>query len=747
MTDYIPSFQNWQLCRGDFQSVIDTTYNAGIDDSIARQYMYNVPLCNFNNNRFINFADCNYPTPWESMAKHSWGQGWGFYQQDGEWTFKFPSWNNGMGVGGWNAGFGMNPWSNMGWTPGATPSKSDKEGETAADKDYNRKHAKLLALVKQLVEHTKLSDSIKDELDVAMKTKSGEKPEDKYNRLKEAYDKIDKAIVEKFLKSDEAKQFLTEAIKDKYVSASSGTHEKSFYAELLGTGFEYKGTDTDDALLSLEQSIEGLADNGGEVEGDTILGHLNNYVNGGNTSYPILDVISSWNTAHRGTEKRNIISFIAKEYAANKQDSEKKDIKDKALTPIVMSLVKTAENYTSELDTESKEALETAIKNVKKSLDNVKTDKNATVPADLATNFDNLYVLTRAAATAVLQNKVNATYNDIDSKVFDNELFMNDMKKDLKEEGLTTDVNVKVSEENQELEEANKKKKVKKENNAGDTPKTAQEEINALVANGSVVELKVKYADADKKEYTVYEEAQVTGDRDYKRLFIIKDDKVVVLENRKLKDGKITEVKEGVATKYSAVDPDDIEEAVEEANDKIEKEEEEKAAKEAKEKEIKELKDKYDLSKEEIKDANKIGKVLKKRLCGNTNEDNWDEIVGKMSDITPENVIYVLANFKANGWNSWNWSEVGFFGQTVKEYNDQKAEVMETMRGHIKTYIEDQIKILGKDNPKTNELQKLLDTVNSITFTETSNKVSKGEKENAEKMDRVVRRTLQILDI
>lgn len=495
------------------------------DDSLARQNMFAVPSYNFNSfTPYGGIMDNSYLTnPMYTVRMSAWGT---------------PAWNdinNGNYSNLWNnngnmwGNVGGNMWGNMGWNGGNANGPDNNSNLSAEEKGFQRKYNTLLGLVKQLKTYDGLSNSQKDALDVASRGSKGTW-EEKYKALKEAYDKIDKDTIKEFVIENSHKLGVSKDIK-------GNTKDKdSFYNRLLGCGFEYEDAGADEILDRFCEGIKQLRDGNAtspDVEG--IIAYFNENSDGKST-YDILDFVSSWNNEYK--KEGHVIDHIAKYYNKIGDKDQLATAKSKILAPLVSKMIDKANSVKGSLDESSKEKMSKAIEDLRTALDNTKTEKNSKVDSKLSKAFDKVYLLTRQAAMITLRNDVKGYYGEVDSEVFNDELFEKETTDDLKNEGFSdaeiNNTEVKISEK--------KAKKAEKGENAESKDidkKTAVEQVAKLKADGIIEELNVK-----SNGYTMYREKNMTGGSngdgkaDYAKLFYInKDGKLVEWKNKKF-DGK-----------------------------------------------------------------------------------------------------------------------------------------------------------------------------------------------------------------
>ena len=174
---YLPSYHD--LCSGSMQGCMNIFIDSKMHHMATYPSLFFMPQFNFNN--YSQYPTCNTNNYWMLDPNVAVAQ---FLNQN-------PTFN----LGG----------SNMQWTnpifpqypmgPGATTPQTAEE--ITAQQKYNR----LYSLVNQLKNYDKLSTEIKAELQAALLDTSGSY-NDKYTRLKTAYDKVGDNIVKKFLKEE-----------------------------------------------------------------------------------------------------------------------------------------------------------------------------------------------------------------------------------------------------------------------------------------------------------------------------------------------------------------------------------------------------------------------------------------------------------------------------------------------------------------------------------------------------------------
>lgn len=584
---YYTNQQAYDMSSGTQWGSMNIHLNQIWDDLIARRGLYDVPVYDFSN--FNQYTTPTLNNPFPQIMSYTMGQL--------DWQNK---------IGGGNGLFDANgnfqaPWlqnpaqlwsSSLGWNPSASAGQgSAPKTETEEDRDFQRKYNTLLALTKQLVECEDLTRKEKDDLNSVIRNPKGNWKE-RYAALKKVYNEIDK---------DTVKEFLETAVGLGAGREINSKKSNSFYNELQAAGYEYDNSAIDKEINDLYDAISSISDNNGNPESSDILGEIQ----AGKSN--ILDVISSYNTHKKdsstSTDKR-IIDHIAKNYNAIDDDSTRETAREKVLKPIVNALLDKARDVKDDMDADSRKKVEKAISNVEDALNNSKK----TVDSSLAGAFDTLYLLTRMGAMANLRNEAIAYYGEIDSEIFNKDLFADETIKDLRAEGYTQDeinkCEVKVKKEakveetdEEDLEDVeetdgNKKEEKIKEDKSLNKG-SAEEQIKALL--GKVINRRTdavyipENAEDKTKEYTIY--TTIKGDKE--RIFIIKNNKIVELINAKIENGKIVADKTGVAIDEVEVEASKIKLAHDEAvkaeeaeNKRLEKErlKAEKEEKEAKEK-------------------------------------------------------------------------------------------------------------------------------------------------------------------
>lgn len=463
----------------------------------------------------------------------------------------------------WNQqGFGCNtPWANggnmwgtFGWNPsGKTSGAGDSKTETEEDKKYQKKYEKIKEFLENIKDE-KEAKKAQASIEFALEKDNSEKSwKERFEALKTAYDKIGADNVKKFLKNKELNE------------------------ELLTAGFEYKGTSADDIASSINVSIANLSDDQGYA---MQLGNI--------TKESVLDIISSWNTNQ--TDKKHIINTIAEKYDKLTKATVKETVQ-RDLNSLKDSLIGAAQDLADTATEESKEKIEAAIQAVNEEFNKILKDNKKISATNLAEAFDDLYVLTRLAAISKVAVDAKEKYGVFDSELFDEELFLEETKKDLENEQCNVN-NVEIKIETEEVEED--------DNKVADPDK----QIETLKKNDYVAKT---------------EKTTINGNE---------TDVYVTETGRKLivNDGKVMEIKDG---EFVDVDLDEVKREI--RNKRTE-------AREAENKRTKEINNSMIYN----------GKITHHLLWGYTVKDNAERVNGILENINKDNVKDFLSGVYAN---------------------------------------------------------------------------------------------------
>ena len=714
--NFYPSAMNYDLCSTNPWNSLNLHLNQAWDDMLARQSLYNVPLCNFSN---ISLYGNNVSTGIDNLL-------------DPRYTLaqmKMANFNSSIfgNCGGSNFGnmdfsslwMNSNPFANNGVnTSGHTGSSNTQK--TPEDKAYEDNYDSLYALCKQLLAEKDgvLSPAKKNKLDEAMENTKGTQKE-KFENLYKVYNTIDKNIV---------KEVIIKMNSNMGPDCTKGAgFEDSFLGRLTHAGYEYDASGVDDQIEELRTAIKGLKDNANQENASTILGTLGFSAEGGKATYGILDVLSSWNSKYSDEENvRNIIKFIEANYP--EEEGDKATAKTKLLAPVVNALTSEARKYLDDLDAESKDKLKAAIKDVEKLLE--QSDKG--VASGLATAFDRLYVLTREAAIVVLQNDVIRNYGAIDKELFNDNLFLQDTLDDLDAElGGKHKNEMKVSENRQQVAQeiaseldARQEVETEGQEEGGDKTKPVAEQIQDL--EGTAIETtNVKYTDDAGKEFEVVKEKNATGDRESARIFIKTDEGLKEVKNAEIKDGKLV-AKEGAKLQISET----ITKAADikkDYNRKVKAEKDAEAKAEADKKATQEKEEKLASMKAQAKI---IAKDLYKRLDGHTGDGEWSSCIDIINDkVTTENVLYVIKEY-----NTLRGDDI--FQQLQTEWHHGRADRSNALKDKILSYVNKNIDKLS-DEKRTR----------AVELTEKLKTMTIDHKTEGKEIDDIVKELIELFEI
>lgn len=501
-------------------------------DNRARsgQFIYAQPNLNysFNGSSFNDslFDQLIYKTTQESL------RGTPYYSQifnpDGSWT------GNTMNF--------TNPYANMGYVgptapviPGTESNDSKRKGndEVITDKTeatHKEKFDKLSSFVKTFLNTDNTRKANDDEryltdaeyiaLNNALNAKEGSF-ETRYNALKEALEKVN---------ADKIKKYVLES---NNINFKVNGNANNLVDRLLEAGYELnRVAGADRYIQELVSDINNICLEGGiGVIADNIFETFNTA-----DGIHILDLISSWNSS--GQEKKLIEAIVAKYNLSDMTDTAKAQIKEQALEKLVNALINEANEAKARLeDEDAKKALDDAIKALNKSLENVKTAKDSKISTDLNTNFEKLYVLARVARTKILEEDLVKRFGAIDNRVFKDGMFYKELEEDLKLEKLGA-----------VFTNAVKSLKAQRTSNDTEVTETAEQQVAKMIKDKKIEELKVK----KDGNITVYQEKTMTGDSDgdgkpdYKKLYYIKDGKLVEWTNTKLNNDKFEAINPSV---------------------------------------------------------------------------------------------------------------------------------------------------------------------------------------------------------
>lgn len=501
---------NYDMSCGHLPNYFNLQANMYMADSIARSSLYNIPM--FNMGAMSPYGGVSIPG--EYIFQYTLNQahyqslqmgGPGIFNSDGSLNLTNNIWG-GYGYGS-QLGTSFNPFG--GFTPwtqgnGSTSGSGKTDDERRAEAKIQNKYDKLKELLKAYVKTNKdIDEDLKIDIDLALK-KTG-KLEEKYNALKEVAKNIDLDDLRSIIPNlEEYRTQLVEAGYD-FDNSECFKYENEAHTKLV-----------DDA----RQAIKDILATSGNVDysqhaGLTVLAtHFSstkNYVD-------ILNVISLWNeNKESGRLILELQKVVKKVAPAGTGESESRISATKKLVePLVEAIKAKAAECRKEMTPDEKEeldALKTALENA---TSNVVT-KPMTADWDvLSTAFDDLYTFLRKAEAKRINKEINDKYgflNDIQEGVIDNEIIVDDTENDLESEKITDFVIDNYSYNT---------------NNVSAT----QRRVDSKVRNNVLDEVKIDGV-------TYYQETKETGDRDYKRVFAIVNDKVKVVKDVKIEDGKL----------------------------------------------------------------------------------------------------------------------------------------------------------------------------------------------------------------
>lgn len=473
-------------------------------------------------------------------------------------------------------------------------------GVSGGNNEQQKKYTKLVSLLKQLAEYEELSPSKRDELKTAANRPQGKNLEEKYDYLLDVYKSVDKDI---------RKEFLLQAKSLGADGTYNSANKNSFYEKLLASGYELT-TDLDDRIPDLYSTINMLSnDNANGMDKDYILGQLVSP----SSCYDILDVVSSWNSEY---PSEKLITKVAGKY--NSLNAEAKaTAKTTYLDPILSSMIKKAQSARTGLSEASKDKINKATEPLKAALNNSKLDK---ITPELSKAFDNLYIILRLATIEKVRSDAKDYYGEIDSEVFNDDLFKAETEEDLKKEGFT-DKQIKdgaVEARNTGSED---------EGNGGvdetTTPATPEEKAKAeaeakkqkaqdFVASDKVEE----FTTSDGK--TCYEEKVTTGGRNYKRVFLVNPKgELVEWTNVRRGGNKVFKIDSTKPTPTKSVDVETVEQEIA-------------------------------TTIEDIADLEYNGKVVARKLCEWTTSEDDKYIKEQLDKVNKDNIMTFMKGIYSN---------------------------------------------------------------------------------------------------
>lgn len=634
MTGWFNSAMTYDMINASPWSCMNLHMNQLYDHSIAMQGMYMYPQYSFNNFMpYGNMMSNSYLTnPFYTMNQMSWGN-------------SMYGMNMGMpGMYGMNMGMpGMFGW---GGGPFLTTGNGGGNGDSnlsAEERGFKRKFNALLALVKQLKTYDGLTNPEKDELDVAARARKNSKNtyEELFNDLSTAYNKINKDIVRTFLKEHGHNLGVKSDLKDK-------NGKDAFHERLIGIGHELSNVGADAIISEFHDNIEKLSEKTGtntDAEGAVLKALLG--------TYDILDFVSSWNSKYNSqSAKYTPLDHMMTHYAKiGDDDDQKTTAKNNIIKPFVDAMLVKANSVKGALDSASQVSMEKAIDALEKEIGKSDLNKSSLVSA-----FNKVYLFTRQAALMKLQNDAKGYYGEVDSAVFNDSLFKDDMLKDLKDSEGFSESEIKATEVKLSSS-ATRASSASSSSSSGSEPeedkydgidtKSASDAMKILLKSNILEQTSVKF----NGQHVIYAEPENTksgisdgdGTPDYRRLFIIQDGKIKELKNTKLNSsGNGTEIannNSGVAQEPQEIDPSEIIDA----KTKLEEKQAEKEEVE-----------------EKISDAKEIGEDIHYYLAQDWGHGTWNwtgsseerTINTLLGEINSDNVLDVLEGFYAKSEHS-----------------------------------------------------------------------------------------------
>lgn len=500
------------LTRSSISDTINIAMNEAIDRSIVMNNWASMPYydtCSFS----------RYPSAMDYSC-----------MLNPQYTVNQMSWGN----QNWNFGCNNNWMFNQTYGNGYIPTNSNN------DSTKNTQYNKLHTLLKQIVKADDIFQANEiDTINEALRNTRGTS-EEKYERLLKAYNTLNKDDIRLFLSEHGGALGVCSDLKGK-------EGDDSFYERLLTTGFEYEDTTVDDLLEEFHSGIAELDCSDAEsIEANKLIGFIKD------GKIEILDFISSWNTYFKDdSDSARLMEYLGDKYEELDDKSAQDTYKRHVLKPIVNALISKANNAKSSLDSASKTKLNEAIEELRDALDDTdnKVDKN------LSKAFDKVYLYTRQAALAELANDAKNFYGEIDSVVFNESLFEQEMINDLEEEGFYSDeidaTKVTLSERKRRSSGAGNDDNSSDSSERSSNPfkgidnKTTWEQLSILQANDVLKKLDFKQNNSSVwQEVTMSGDSDGDGTPDYAKLFYINNEgKIVEWTNTKLdENGKPTKI-------------------------------------------------------------------------------------------------------------------------------------------------------------------------------------------------------------
>ncbi len=507
----------WDMMSGSIQGMMNIQWNYSLMDSIVRPGFWQVPY------------------PGSGVTQYPWMSGFDNYLNPGLALVQ-RKWDtlNGGNATGFSlmdiAGSDDNNWMNQYnpfylRTPGNNDGSSnssrtkDKDGTSVREKKFQKKYNKLLGFMKQLNAYVQ-SESTggsraftleqRDQLEELVKGSSEKTYEKKYKELQEFYNSLNK---------DDIKTFITKN-SDQWEVGGGKVLER-----LEASGYENTSGGVDKIIGDFHKKLEDLNEND-----FNLIQTMPNPIEASNAEsevgeYKVLDIISSYNSKY---PNENLIDKLFEAYDRVNDEEKQKAVRNEFKYIIDALCIKAKDTAKSLGDDETTRLIEETADKLDKAYKEF-SDQN-----EIKELFNNLYVMTRIASIKSLESDLKAHYGDFDKDLFKTDSFlMDDTKADIKKEGL------------EECYTSNiKKVKAKSVKNNGNVNKNVDNwsvankvkeltENDVLIPTEETIELGEEWnsddltdADKEEKEYRqiVYEESVETGERNYKRKFIINED-------------------------------------------------------------------------------------------------------------------------------------------------------------------------------------------------------------------------------
>ncbi len=577
--------------------------------------------------------------------------------------------NNCWGNNCWDFGNFGNfnfPWSNNTNTNNDNSGKTDSE--RAAEKKMQREYDDLKALINEYKNIAQANKSINpdllDKIEVAL-SKSG-KIEEKLESLKNIYNDINKTSLRKALTSLSSKDF---NLKERLEKAGYNFGDKDYSYKNL------KDTDLNSMLDRIHSEIAGLSSKNPNSLKE-FKGLIEPMVTVGDND--ILRVISYWNDKYglTGNNKDSkdegcIIRFMIKKM--NEVDDNAKTDIQSSVNKLIDALTSKA-NYIKDngeaFDEETLTALGAQITNVTKAKEAAAQKATSKTLEDLAKEFEKLYVMLRTMEALQINKDINNKYSflnsisNTDTDIIDENIIVKDTEADLKKEGLG-DIDIK----NIHLVDYQA------------PPKTAQEEVNDLVKEGTLKNA-IDATDLQTKLKDYYQDHEGT-------FYTIRDGKIIRL------DGVTKIYSNGRCGIKDKEGMHNIPEGTEVTKDDIPKEEkpsdsgsttgDEDGSSDSTLSEAAKRYYEYAKTQAANGETRYLGKKFAEAICGNTDEDEFYKMQGYIRIIDKDNV----ANFIKGYYDSDSWYANGFFEQIAAENSSSQltnGEVVSVLKALVEYF-------------------------------------------------------------